>query len=348
MTTARRKHGLILTADSAKGKVELGQRAEAAGFDSVFNVEFFNQHAFAVLGALAQSTTRVRLGTGIASAFVRSPLLHATAAMDLHELSDGRMVLGLGSGTARMNEEWFGVPFSRPAARMTELIRLLRAAFAAASGMGFRFEGDFYDLKIPVYHRGQLPEAPIGLWVAGVNERMVGAAGHVADALVGHPIAPRDWHRQKTLPWLRAAEKAAGREEGACRLVPYVLVSIDSDREKALQDAKSQIGFYYTVSVYRTVLDHFGLGHVADACRSALASFDLKAMADAIPDDLVDAIAIACPPDEARDRLEQWSDLTDEVLLYAPQVGVAPGRVRDNLDAILDLFGRPVASQEPG
>ena len=337
--------GLILTANTAKGKVDLGLRAEAAGFDSVFNVEFFNQHAFPVLGALAQATSRVRIGTGIASAFIRSPLLHATAAMDLHELSGGRMVLGLGSGTARMNEEWFGIPFSRPAARMAELIRLLRAAFEGASGVGFRFEGEFFDLKIPIYHRGDLPEAPIDLWVAGVNERMVGSAGLVADALVGHPIAPRKWHREKTLPWLRAAEARAEREAGSCRLVPYVLVSINEDREQAMRDAKSQIGFYYTVSVYRTILDHFGLGDVADACRKALATYDLKAMADAIPDDLVDDIAIACPPDEALQRLEQWNDLTDEVLLYAPQVGVAPGRVRDNLDAILDLFGRPAANQ---
>ena len=334
------QRGLILTASTAREKVDLGVRAEAAGFDSVFNVEFFNQHAFPVLGALAQATSRVRLGTGIASAFVRSPLLHATAAMDIHELSEGRMVLGLGSGTSRMNEEWFGVPFSKPAARMTELVRLLRAAFAAANGFGFRFEGEFFDLKIPVYTRPGLPETPIGLWVAGVNERMIAAAGGVADALVGHPIAPREWHREKTLPGLRAAEQAAGRAEGECRLVPYVLTSISDDRAQAIHDAKCQIGFYYTVSVYRTILDHYDLGHVADACRAALPSFDVKAMAEAIPDDLVERIAIACTPDEAVDRLAQWSDLTDEVLLYAPQVGVAPGRVRDNLDAILDLFGR--------
>jgi len=334
------ERGLILTAPNARTKVDLGLRAEAAGFDSIFNVEFFNQHAYPVLGALAQATSRVRIGTGIASAFVRSPLLHATAAMDLHELSEGRMVLGLGSGTARMNEEWFGTPFSRPAARMTELVRLLRAAFAAASGFGFRFEGEFFDLKIPVYTRPDLPETPIDLWVAGLNARMVAAAGTAGDALVGHPIAPRDWHRQKTLPWLREAEAAADRPEGSCRLVPYVLTSINTDRAQAIHDAKCQIGFYYTVSVYRTVLDHFGLGDVADACRAALPSFDVKAMAEAIPDSLVDDIAIACTPDEAVDRLEQWADLTDEVLLYAPQVGVAPGRVRDNLDAILDLFGR--------
>ena len=118
--------GLILTGGSTRGSVELAQRAEQAGLDLVMSVEFFNQHGYVVLGAIAQATSRIRIGTGIANSFTRSPLLHASAAMDLDELSEGRMVLGLGSGTRRMNEEWYGVPFSRPAARTRELIELLR------------------------------------------------------------------------------------------------------------------------------------------------------------------------------------------------------------------------------
>ena len=332
--------GLILTGGSARGNVDLGVRAERAGFDGVYACEFFNQNTFPVLGALAQATERIRLGTAIASAFVRSPLTHATAFMDIDELSGGRAVVGLGSGTARMNEEWFGTPFSKPAARMQELVVLLRELFAGSGKLGFRFQGEFYDLKIPVYNRPGAARDRLPIWVAGVNRHMMRASGRVADALVGHPIATRRWHREVTLPTLREAEAEAGRASGACRLVPYVLTSLHPDREKAIRNAKGQIGFYYTVSVYRTILDYHGLPEVADACRKALATFDIKAMAEAIPDSLVDEIAIACPPDEARDRLAQWNDLADEVLLYAPQIGVAPGHVRENLDTILDVFAR--------
>jgi hypothetical protein len=107
-----------------------------------------------------------------------------------------------------------------------------------------------------------------------------------------------------------------------------------------MQDAKNQIGFYFTVKIYHTILAFHGLPEVADACRNALRTFDIGAMSRAIPDSLVDEIAIACTPDEARDRLAQWKGLTDEVLFYAPTVGVPPERVRENLDAILQLFGR--------
>jgi probable F420-dependent oxidoreductase len=333
------ERGLILTGGSARANVELAQRAEAAGFDAVFGIEFYNQHAYATLGAIAGATQRVRIGTGIANAFTRSPVVHGTAALDLDELSDGRFVLGLGSGTRRMNEEWFGVPYERPAARMAELVRLLRAFFGATRGPGFRFDGEFWKIRIPVFARPGAPKGAIPIWVAAVNPRMVGAAGATADALVGHPIASRRWHRERTLPWLREAEARAGRAAGSCRLAPYVMTSIHPDRTTALRDCKGQIGFYFTVSVYRSILDFHGLPEVADACRAALARFDVRAMADAIPDALVDEIALAATPDEARDRLVQWRELGDAPLFYAPTVGVPPDRARANLDAILDAFG---------
>jgi probable F420-dependent oxidoreductase len=335
--------GLILTSGSVRGDVELAVRAEAAGFDSVFTIEFFNRHGYVPLGAIAQATRRIRLGTGIANAFTRSPLLHASAAMDLDELSGGRMILGLGSATRRMNQDWFGIPFSEPAARMKELVTLLRQAIAAQRGGGFRFEGRFWKLNVPIYARPGAPRSEIPIWVAAVNRGMISAAGAVADALVGHPIATRRWHREVTLPGLRRAEEKAQRKAGACKLAPYILTSICHDPDQAVRDAKGQIGFYLTTELYHSVLDLHGMREVGQACRGALRTFDVAAMAGAVPDALVDEIAIACAPDEAGDRLAQWKDLTDEPLFYAPTVGVKPERVRANLDAILDLFGSRAA-----
>ena len=146
------QRGLILTAGTRAATSHLAQRAERAGFDIVLSVEFFNQHAFAVLGAIAATTERIRIGTGIANAFTRAPLVHATAAMDLDELSGGRMVLGLGSGTRRMNVEWWGVPFSKPARRMRELIELLRAAFARRQRLRLPLQGRVLGSQDPRLH----------------------------------------------------------------------------------------------------------------------------------------------------------------------------------------------------
>ena len=331
--------GLILTSGSVRGDVDQAVRAEAAGFDGVYSIEFFNRHGYVPLGAIAQATSRVRIGTGIANAFTRSPLLHASAAMDLDELSGGRMVLGLGSATRRMNEDWFAMPFSAPAPRMKELVRLLRAAFEAQKGGGFRWEGEHWKLHVPIYSRPGAPRVDIPIWIAAVNRGMIAAAGSVADGLVGHPIATRRWHREVTLPGLREAEEKTGRPSGACLLAPYVLTSIQEDRELAIQDAKNQIGFYYTTALYHSILEHHGMKEVGAACRAALEKFDVKAMCEAVPDALVDEIAIAGTPDEARDRLAQWKDLTGDPLLYAPTVGVPRERIDSNVAAMFDLFG---------
>lgn len=333
------RNGLILMSGSVRGDVELAQRAEAAGFDSVFTIEFFNRHGYVPLGAIAATTSRVRIGTAIANAFTRSPLLHASAAMDLDELSDGRAILGLGSATRRMNEDWYGVPFSAPAARMEELVRVIQAAFAAQAGGGLRFEGDFWNLKVPLYARPGAVRPSVPIWLAAVNRKMIHAAGLVADGLVGHPIATRRWHREVTLPGIRAGEREAGREEGACVLAPYVVCVIADSREQAVREAKGQIGFYYTTELYHSILDLHGLREVGQACRAAFRKMDLKAVAEAIPDDLVDEIAIACTPDEAQDRLAEWKDLTDDPLFYPPSLGLRPERVRDISHAILDTFG---------
>lgn len=332
--------GLILTAGSARADVALAQRAEAAGFDAVLTIEFFNRHGYVPLGAIAEATRRIRLGTGIANAFTRTPLLHAAAALDLDDLSGGRMILGLGSATRRMNEDWYDVRFAAPAARMEELVLLLRAAIAHR-GMGFRWEGPHWKLSVPMYSHAR-PKGPIPIWVAAVNRGMVAAAGRAADAVVGHPIATRRWHREVTLPGLRAAEAEAGRPSGACALAPYVITSLAATREQALRNAKGQIGFYFTTEIYHSILDHHGMREAGAACRKAFRAGDFAALGGCVPDALVDEIAIACTPDEARDRLTQWEDLTGFPLLYAPTLGISPEGQRENLDCMLGTFAPPL------
>ena len=318
--------GLILNGGSAPRDVELARQAETAGFDGVYAVEFFNRNALVRLAAIATATEHITIGSAIANTFTRSPIVLGTAALDVDELSGGRLVLGLGTGLKRMNEEWYGVPFSKPASRTRELIVLLRQLFATQAG--FSFSGDFYDLAIPAYSRPSLPRTSMPIWLAAVNRGMIATAGAVADGIVGHPIHSRRWHREVTLPAIAEAESGAQRAPGSCPLYPYVIIAVNADREVAVRDAKRQIGFSFTVEHYHSVLDFHGLPEVGPACRQHLASFNLEAMADAVPDELVDEIAIACTPDEVKDRLAQWEELTPEALLYPAAIGTPGGAHR--------------------
>jgi len=234
-----------------------------------------------------------------------------------------------------------------PGHRMRELVRCLRDAFAAAQGGGFRFEGRFWDLSVPMYGRPGAVRIDLPIWVAAVNRGMIAVAGEVADGLVGHPIATRRWHREVTLPGLREAEARSGRPEQSCRLAPYVITSLGEDADTARRDAKSQIGFYLTTELYHSVLDLHGMRDVGAACRDAFKRGDMRGLVEAVPDELVDEIAIAGAPNEARDRLADWQDLTGDPLFYPPTVGVPRGRVRANEDAILELLGRPAYGGQP-
>jgi probable F420-dependent oxidoreductase len=324
------KHGLILTASSIQGQMDAAAKADAAGFESVWTTEFFNAHGFVRLAAAAGATQRVQLGTGIAYAFMRSPMLAATAAMDIDELSGGRMILGLGSGTRSMNERWYSTPFDvPPAPRMQDAVGLIRAAFAAKGGGGLHYEGEHYQVNIPQFQRHGTARDTIPVMLAGVNRGMIRCAAACADGLVGHPIYTRKYISEKVLPEL---------EGSACELVPYVITSVADDVDQARNEARAQIAFYYTTKLYHSVLEPHGWRSIGETVTNAFKAGDFAAMVKAVPDEMVDAIAIAGRPEDVRDQLKQWDGLADHVLLYSPSIGLSPERGTENLDAIVETF----------
>ncbi len=325
--------GLILGSGTASADIEAAKRAEAAGFSAVYVYDFFASNALARLGGIAAATERIRIGSAIANTFTRSPMVLAQGALDIDDISGGRLVLGLGTGLEKMNVEWYGAPYGKPVTRVKELIALLRQVFAH-DGLGFRWEGESWDLNIPAYLRTPGPRKEIPLWLAAVNRGMISAAARVADGMVGHPVHTRKWHQEVSLPLLREAEEAEGRATGACPLFPQVITSLNEDRDLAVLDAKRQIGFSFSVEHYHSILDLHGLRHIGQACRGHLANYDFEAMAGCIPDELVDEIAIACKPDEFGDRLQQWTDITPEPLIFPAAIGVPPERLAENLEAI--------------
>jgi len=265
--------GLVLAAPTIADQIAAARHAEARGFDSVWTIEFFNMHGFVRLTAVAAATARVKLGTAIAYAFMRTPILAAAAALDIDELSGGRMILGLGSGTRSMNERWYSVKFDDPPApRMREAVKLVRAAFAAQKGGGLKFDGRYYQVDIPQFARPGAPRAEIPVYVAAVNRGMIRAAAAVADGLVGHPIFTRKYIAEHVLP-----ELAGSR----CALAPYVICSVSDDVDRARREARAQIAFYYTTKLYHSVLDTHGWRSVGEEIAAAYRRGDFAAMSAA-------------------------------------------------------------------
>ncbi len=325
------RYGMILAAPSIADQVEAARAADARGLHSVWTTEFFHQHGFVRLADVAAATSRVQVGTAIAYAFMRTPMLAASAAMDVDEISGGRVILGLGSGTRSMNEKWYSVPFDQPPApRMREAIEVIRAAIAAQKGGGLKYEGEYYKIQIPPYARPGAARPEIPIYLAAVNRGMIRVAAACADGLIGHPIYTRKYIRDVVLPEL---------EGSSCELTPYVLCSISDDPDQARREARAQIAFYYTTRLYHSVLDVHGWRAIGEEIAQAFRRMDFKAMSEAVPDELVDAIAVTGRPDEVRDQIRQWHGLADHLLLYTPSIGSSPERVQENLIAITETFG---------
>ena len=183
-------HGIsLVTSSGGPGELARAARlAQDAGFASVWATEFYDRSATVALAAMAQATSTIELGSGIAYAFGRTPLVLAAEARDLDELSGGRLTLGLGTGTRRMQQDWHGLDGEHPAARMEELLPLLRRLWRLQEGP-IEHDGLFYRLHVKPTAPPRPPLRPdTPIFMAGVNARMIEAAGAVADGLVGHPL----------------------------------------------------------------------------------------------------------------------------------------------------------------
>ena len=332
--------GLLLEQPTQRENVELARRAEDAGFASAWAPEFHNHSGVLVLAAAALATERIELGTSIAWAFGRSPLLTAVTALDLDEMSGGRFVLGLGTGTRRMRTDWLGAPAERPATRLRETIEAVRAVWESADRGAVSYEGELVTLRVRPYGRAGQLRTRIPLYVAAVNEGMARMAGAVADGVVSHPMATPRYIDEVMRPAIATGAGAEGREPSDIAVADWVLMAVSEDRDLAREDAKRQVAFHATVRTYDRILDLHGFTEIASRIRELWKNFDLAGMTALVTDEMLDEMAVAGTPDECRAALERRARSADRLLLGAPVVATDADRIRAYHDAIVKTFAR--------
>jgi probable F420-dependent oxidoreductase len=332
--------GLLLELPTQAENVELAVRAEGAGFESVWAPEFHNHSGVLPLAAAALRTKTVELGTAIAWAFGRSPLLTAVSALDLDEMSEGRFILGLGTGTRRMRTDWLGAPDERPARRLRETVGAIRAVWAAAGAGAAEYEGELVRLKVRPYGRAGQVRSAIPIYLAAVNEGMSRTAGAVADGVVAHPMATVRYIDEVMRPAIAEGAAAEGRDPAAVEVADWLIVAASDEPDQARTDAKRQIAFHATVRTYDRIIGLHGFTETANRIRELWRSFDLGGMTDLVTDEMLEQMGVAGTPAECRERLTARARSADRLLLGAPVVATDPGRVREYHDAILETFGR--------
>ena len=318
---------------------ELGQAARAADDAGVAALWTAELHRTATIPAavLAQHSTNAMIGTGIAWAFCRSPMMTALTALDLDELSGGRFVLGLGSGVRRLVESWHGLPFDQPVTRLRQTVDAIRAVVAgAADGRTFEGGGELastsvrgWERPFPVM-RGQIP-----IYLAAVGPKMCQLAGQTADGWLGHELGSPRYLRDRILPHIEEGLRAAGRTRTDIDLVPSACCVIHPDGREARRRAAGLVGFYASVKTYDDFFAFHGFAAEAAAVRSAFAAGDVAAMTAAVTEEMVDALTLAGTADEVQRKLDGYAGLVDGIKLSAPTHNVDPEVTRAAQHAII-------------
>ena len=272
-------------------------KLEAIGYDGAYTFEA-KHDPFLPLATAAEHTSHLQLGTAIAIAFGRNPMNLANAGYGLQSLSGGRFTLGLGSQVRPHIEKRFGMPWSRPAARMRELVLAVRAIWARWEGtQELDFRGEFYThtLMIPAFDPGPNPFGPPPIHVAGFGPRMTEVAAEVGDGFIAHPFTTRRSLLELTLPALERGAARAGKQPGEVDVVcATMVVAADEPGEldRILAATRKHLAFYGSTPAYRSTLEVEGFGHLHPELNRMSKRGEWDAMAQRVPDELVDRMAV--------------------------------------------------------
>ena len=318
---------------SGPGLVPEAERAEQAGYQGAFIGETAHD-PFIALALPAVATSSIELGTCIALAFARNPMTMAVVANDLHALSRGRLVLGLGSQVKAHITRRFSMPWSRPAARMREFILAMRAIWASwDTGAPLAFTGEFYThtLMPPFFNPGPNPYGTPKVALAAVGAGMTEVAGEVADGLLCHGFTTERYLREVTLPAVaRGIGRSGQPREVEISVAPFVVTGTnETEFAAAATSVRSQVAFYASTPAYRSVLELHGWGDLQSELVAMTKGGRWSELGLLIDDEMLAQFAVVGEPDQVGPMLSaRFGDIADRIALHVPYdnpAALAPG-----------------------
>jgi probable F420-dependent oxidoreductase len=306
----------------------LAAYAEAQGYDGVWTAEA--GHDPYLPAAIAATTTeRVTIGTNIAVAFPRSPLVHAQIAWDLQAASRGRFILGLGTQVKGHNERRYSTPWGAPGPRLREMIQLIRHIWDVwQHGTKPGFAGKYYQFSLmtPFFSPPPLEWPRIPIYIAGVNPYMCRLVGELADGFHVHPFHSVKYIREVVLPNLEAGLRKSGRKRTDVSLATSAFVITGKNRdeiERAKGAVRQQLAFYASTRTYSGVLEVHGWGDTCQRLNEKAAQGDWGGMGELITDEMLAVYAVEGVYDDVPALLhKKYDGLLDRLAYYLP---VRPG-----------------------
>jgi F420-dependent oxidoreductase-like protein len=300
--------------------MDLILEAERLGFDSVWSGEAWGSDVITFLAFVGARTAKIKLGAGIMQMQARTPAMTAMTAMTLDGLTNGRFIIGLGPSNPQVIEGWHGVPYGKPLQRYREYIAILRKILAREQPL--QFDGKEY--QIP--YRG--PNATglgkplksilhgrpdMKIYTASITPKGVELAAELADGILPVWMSP-DWYEQFYKSHLAVGFTKAGGGKSLRNfdLAPFVTCVMGNDLEQCREPVKASLALYIggmgarNKNFYNSYVRNFGYEDLATKLQDLYLSGKKSEAQAAVPDELVDAVALVGPKERIREQLTKW------------------------------------------
>lgn len=313
------KYDITIFPEDLGNAADIAKQVESYGFDGLWTAEVAHNPFFPlVLGAGV--TERINLGTQIAVAFPRSPMMTANIAWDLAAVSKGRFILGLGTQVRAHIEKRFSTEWRDPVPRLREYIESLRAIWNAwQNAAPLRYRGKYYTftLMTPFFSPGPIEKPDIPIYIAGVNEKICRLAGEVCQGLHAHGFHTARYLHEIVLPNITSGLKEAGRTREDFELVVPIFTVTghdDTEMQKSIRETKARIAFYASTPAYKVVMDLHGWNEAGEKLSYMARKGKWDEMWQHVSDEMLEEIAIVAPADELPARLQQrYAGLADRI-----------------------------------
>lgn len=330
---------LSVEGNHLRGMAATAPTVESLGFDGLWTNET-RHDPFLPLAVASEHSRNLQLGTAVAIAFARSPMVVAQSAWDLQGVSGGRLMLGLGTQVKGHIQRRFSMPFDSPAARLRDYILALRAIWRSfQTGEKLDYRGRFYShtLMTPFFNPGPIDHPHIPVYVAGVNTRLAEVAGEVGDGFLVHPMHSPKYLREVVVPAIGKGMNKAGRSRRDFEISSSTFVITGSDgKEIAEQREKirAQVAFYASTPSYRITLQTHGWEQVGERLSRLAAVGKWNEMGALITDEMLREFAVEARTDEiGQALLARYEGVLDRVSLYMP---FEPGRNTEFWQGLVD------------
>ena len=326
-------------------QLEIVQEAERLGYDSVWTAEAYGSDAATILGWIAGQTTRIKIGSAIFQMPARSAAMTAMTAATLDQLSDGRMLLGIGSSGPQVSEGWHGVRFARQLQRTREYIAVVRQALARER---VEFHGETIDLPLPDGPGKALKltispvQDKIPIYLAAIGPKNTELAGEIADGWIPTLLSPE--HLPQLRESLDAGAAKAGRSLDGFDIAPTVNVFVTDDLAGARDSMRPFIALYVggmgsrDKNFYNQLVQRYGFEDAAREVQDLYLEGKRDEAMAAIPDSLIDTVSLCGPPDVVRERLAVYRDAGVGTLGLTPTAFTADERL-EQLRLVAELAG---------